>query len=215
MRGDHSGVGDNHDVAPQGVAIFLQKFPKILTADLLFAFDNKIDVYRQIAALLDRFLNTKNVGENLAFVIRRAARKNISVFQNRLERRRIPKLKRIGRLHVVVPVNQNRRTPLSMLVARPNDRVARGCNQLRLQADTGQLFNQPVRAFAYSFRIIVVRGNAWKPQKRIEILEMTGAHGCTLAEKTFPRREFLGQESAPKKMSILQMTNVECRSTKE
>jgi catechol 2,3-dioxygenase-like lactoylglutathione lyase family enzyme len=34
----------------------------------------------------------------------------------------------------------------------------------------------PARTFAYSLRIIVIRGNAWKPQKRIEVFKMTGAH---------------------------------------
>src|SRR2546426_9055006 len=81
---DHSSVGYDDHVALQGITIFLEKFSKVLAADFLFAFNDKIDIDRQIAVLLDRFLNTENVRKDLAFVVGRAPRKNISVFQNRL-----------------------------------------------------------------------------------------------------------------------------------
>src|SRR5438552_15866547 len=169
----------------------------------------------QFAIFFDRLLNPENVRKNLTFVVGRTAGKDISVLQNRIEWRRIPQLQRIGRLHVVMSVNQNRAPPFPMLVAGPNDRVPRGWNQFRLQSNTGQFLDQPVGAFAYSLRIIIVRGNAWKPQKRIEIFKMTGAHGCTLAKKSFRRSQFLHPESARKKMSILQMTKPEGRGKSE
>src|SRR6266436_7902128 len=74
-------------------------------------------------------------------------------------------------------VNQNRAAPFSMLIARPNDRMTRGRNQFRLQSDAVQFLNQPMRAFGELVRIIFVRGNAGKSQKRIEIFKMTGTHG--------------------------------------
>src|SRR6266849_6125487 len=174
-----------------------------------------MQIDRQFAIFFDRLLNPENVRKNLTFVIGRATRKDISVLQNRIERRRIPQLQRIGRLHVVMSVNQNCVPTLLMLVARPNDRVPRGWNQFRLQSNTGQFLDQPVGAFAYSFRIIIVRGNAWKPQKRIEIFKMTGAHGCTLAKKSFRRSQLLHDESARKKMPFLQMTKPEGRRRSE
>ena len=127
-------------------------------------------------SFFDRLLNAENVRKNLPFVVGRAARKNVAVLQHRIERRRIPQLERIGRLHVVMPVNQNRAATFSMLIARPNDRMTRSRNQFRLQSDAAQFLNQPMRAFGELFRIIVVRGNARESQKRIEIFKMTGAH---------------------------------------
>src|SRR5438132_9364897 len=174
-----------------------------------------MQIDRQFAIFFDRLLNPENVRKNLTFVIGRATRKDISVLQNRIERRRIPQIQRIGRLHVVMSVNQNRAPPFPMLVARPNDRVPRGWNQFRLQSNTGQFLDQPVSAFAYSLRIIIVRGNAWKPQKRIEIFKITGEHGCTLAKKFIRRSQIFQNKSARKKMSILQMTNREGRRKSE
>ena len=105
------------------------------TADFFLAFDDEMQIHRQIALLLDRFLNAEDVGKNLTFVIRRAARKNVSVLQNRLERRRFPQLERVRRLHIVMPVNENGAPPFLMFVPRPNNRMAGSRNQLRRESN--------------------------------------------------------------------------------
>ena len=106
-------------------------------------------IHRQIAVLLDRLLNAENVRKNLALVIGRAAGKNVAVFQNRLERRRIPELERIGRLHIVMAVDHDRAAARLMFVFRPDDRMSRRRNELRLRPIACELLHQPMRAFVY------------------------------------------------------------------
>src|ERR1044071_6866841 len=91
-----------------------------------------MQVYRQIAALFDCFLDADDVREDLALIVGCAARKDVAVFENRLERRRIPKLQWIGWLYIVMPVDQNRAASGLMFVARPDDRVPFRGNKLCL-----------------------------------------------------------------------------------
>src|SRR5205823_3614609 len=124
---------------------------------------------------------TENVGKDLAFVVGRAPRENISVFQNRLERRRIPKLERIWRLHIVMPINQNVRPSFSMFVARPNNRMT-GCgDNFRLQPDPGEFLREPFRAVANFGGKLIVSRNAWEPQERVELLQIIWLHEQSLA----------------------------------
>ncbi len=98
----------------------------MLTANFFLALDHKIDIHWQIAFLLQRFLDSNDVRKNLSFVVRCAARKNVTVFQHRLERRRVPQLERIRRLNIIMAVDQNRRSAGAMFVTRPNDRMTCG-----------------------------------------------------------------------------------------
>src|SRR5439155_13254798 len=165
-------------VAFQIVAIFAEKRIQIRTADLLLAFDHQMQIHRQPTMLLDRFLNSENVRKDLAFVVRCAARKNITVFQHRLERRRIPKLQRIRRLHVVMAVDQNGSASGFMLIPRPNDRMSSRGYKLRLQTDTVKLVHQPVCTLDQLFLVLIVSRDAWKPQERVILLKIIVAHGC-------------------------------------
>ena len=121
----HSGIGNDRDIAPQRFLIFREKISQIAAADFFFALDHEMQVDRQIAVLLERFLDPENVRENLPFVVGRAARKNVAVFQHRIERRRIPQIERIGRLHIVMSVNHDGAAPGLMFVLRPDHRMAR------------------------------------------------------------------------------------------
>ena len=127
----------------------LEKFPKVFASNFFFTFNDKIDIDRQIAALLERLLNTENVRKDLAFVVGRSASENVSIFQDRLERRGIPQLKRIGRLHVVMPVNQNGSgVLLECLLRRPNNRMTGGGDHFRFEPDAGEFLRKPLRALA-------------------------------------------------------------------
>src|SRR6059058_6383346 len=101
-----------------------------------------------------------------------APRKDISVLENRFERRRIPELQRIGRLHVVMPVDKNGATSGLMFVACPDNGMTARRNKLCLQTNAGESFHEPVRAFRHPFRVLVVSRNAWKAQERIKIFEV-------------------------------------------
>ncbi len=87
---DHAGVGDDRHIAFERVAIILQKPWQVVAANLFLALDDEVQVNGQIAAFFERLLDAENVREDLAFVVRRAPRVDIAVFQDRIERRRIP-----------------------------------------------------------------------------------------------------------------------------
>ena len=106
-----------------------------------------MQIDRQFALLFDRLLNAKNVRKNLAFVIGCAACKNVAVLQNRFERRRIPKPQRIGRLHIVMSVDQNGAVFGSILIARPNDGMTTRRNKFCFQTNAREFFHEPIRAF--------------------------------------------------------------------
>ncbi len=76
---DHAGVGDDGDVALQRVTMFLQEIWQVIAPDFFFAFDDEVEIDREIAVLFQRLLDAKDVGEDLPFVIRRTARKDVAV----------------------------------------------------------------------------------------------------------------------------------------
>src|SRR5437773_12354033 len=92
---------------------------------------------------LHRFLNSENVRKDLSLVVRCTSRENVAVLQNRLERRRIPQLQGIGRLHVIMSVDQNCAAPGLMFVARPNNRMPTRWYDPRLPADPRESFRRP------------------------------------------------------------------------
>ena len=77
-------------------------------ADFLFALKHHLDVHRQRPFCQVR-LDRLEVQEDLPLVVDRAAGEKLPVPHRRLERRRLPLLQRIHRLHVVVPVDEERR----------------------------------------------------------------------------------------------------------
>ncbi len=63
-----------------------------------------------------------------------------------------------------------------MFVFRPDNRMARGGNELRLEADLRQLFHQPMRAFGELFVVGVVGRDARKTQESEVLFEIRIAH---------------------------------------
>ena len=143
---DHSGIGDDDHIAAQRLEILREEIAQIAAADLFLAFDDEVQINRQLAILLDRLLHAEDVREDLPFVVGRAAREDVAILQHRIEWRRIPELERIGRLHIVVAVNHHRLAAGLMFVLRPHDWMSGRRHQLRFEADRGQLFHQPMRA---------------------------------------------------------------------
>ena len=108
----HAGVADERDVGGKLAAMGLDPGRQMLGAALFLALDQERDVERQRSrhrlpgpARLDE-------GHHLAFVVGGAARDNrlAAVGKGRdprLERRRLPQIERIDRLHVVVTVKHD------------------------------------------------------------------------------------------------------------
>ena len=105
-------------------------------ADFFFAFEDELDVHRQPAVLLQVRFDRLEVHEHLALVVGRAARVDLAVADGRLERRRLPEVERIDRLHVVVAVEEDRRRARRAEPVAVDDRIARRLDQPDvLQAD--------------------------------------------------------------------------------
>ena len=136
-----------------------------------------MQIYGQIATLFDSFLNPEDMRKDLSFVVCRTASKDVSVLEHRLEWRRIPKLQRIRRLHIVMSVDQNGATPGLMFIARPNDRVPPRRNKLCFQTNAGKFLHQPSSAFHQLFLVFVVGRNTRKPQERIILFKIIVTHG--------------------------------------
>ena len=90
----------------------LDEVVEIGGADFLLALEDDADVDRQAAVLLQVRFDGLEVHEDLALVVGGAARVDLAVADRRLERRRLPQLDRIDRLHVVVAVEEDRRRAL-------------------------------------------------------------------------------------------------------
>ena len=173
---DHSGIGNERDIAVQRVAIVAQESRQTSAADFLFAFDDEMQVHGQVALLFHRLLEAEDVREDLAFVVCRTAREDEAVFQDWIERRRIPEFERIGRLHIVVTVNHHGLAAGLMLVFRPDDRMAGSGNELRFEADAVEFFDEPVRAFADVFGVGVVGRDARESKEGEVLIEVILAH---------------------------------------
>ena len=106
------------------------------------------------------------MGENLAFVVGRAAGKDVAIFQNRLERRRIPEVERIRRLHIVVPINHDGLAAGLMFVFRPDHRMSRRRKRAALRGRCRSV-SRPANARipSHLFGIGVVGRDAGKSQE--------------------------------------------------
>src|SRR5207248_9513488 len=127
---------------------------EIGAANLFFAFDDDMQIHREIAGGLDLLLHSENVWEDLTCVVGRAASEDVTVFQNRLEWRRIPEPDGIGRLDVVVTINQNRVAARLLLVVRSNHGMARCGASFGGQTELSQILRQPTGTVAYFLRVM-------------------------------------------------------------
>ena len=127
----------------------------MLGADFLFAFDDQLDVDRQLAGLLEVRLDRLEVHEHLALVVGGAARVDLAVADRRLERRRFPQIERIDRLHVVVAVEQDRRRARRMEPVAVDDRIAGRLDQPDvLESDARHLVGGPLGAALARRRVL-------------------------------------------------------------
>jgi hypothetical protein len=87
----------------------LQQRLEVGAADLLLALDDELQVDRQRALALQQAPHRLDLVEHLALVVDGAPGARLALDDDRLERRRVPQLERVDRLHVVVAVDEDRR----------------------------------------------------------------------------------------------------------
>src|SRR5207302_9989967 len=90
---------------------------------------------------LERF----HVQEQLPFVVNGSAREDLAVSHGRLERRRRPQLERLGRLHVVVAVDENGGRALRLSPFADDDRMSRGRVDFRRDRKSTRLNSSHVK----------------------------------------------------------------------
>jgi hypothetical protein len=110
----HAGVADQHVVRFELVLVGFDERHEILGADLLLTFDQEGDVDRQRAGHFLPGATGLDEGHDLALVVLGAARDDDLaavgvVGDDRLERRTVPEIERIDRLHVVMAVENHMR----------------------------------------------------------------------------------------------------------
>src|SRR6185295_13962674 len=95
--------------SPQ-LAVHRQERLEIAAPDLLFTLEEELHVEWERTSRREERLSDFDRDEHRSLVVRDAARIEAAVADLRLERRALPPLEWIGRLHVVVPVDQKGRS---------------------------------------------------------------------------------------------------------
>jgi hypothetical protein len=110
------------------------------------------------------------VQEELSLVVHGAAREDLPVAHRRLEGRRRPELERLGRLHVVVAVDED-----GLRAGRPapfteHDRVPRRLEDLRRQARGPHVRRQPLRRARHVGLVLGARADARDAEEREQLV---------------------------------------------
>src|SRR5690606_15382079 len=117
---------------------------------LFLTLNEKLQVYGQRPLCLQVGLGCLDVHEELPLVVARAAAVKLAVATARLEWRRHPFVERIGRLYVVMPVNEHGRERLIDDVFAIYDRMAARIHRLDTpDANATHVFDEPVRRTPY------------------------------------------------------------------
>ena len=150
----------------------IEKRREIRAADFLLALDQHDEIHRQIALLLHRLLDAEDVREDLPLVIARAARGDDAVLDAGIERRTMPQIERVDRLHIIVAVKQDGRA--SLLIRGPRATMigcpgVSCCTASRPMA-VSLVFSQSAQAEDLVF-IIGVRGDAAEAEEIDELVE--------------------------------------------
>ena len=101
-----AGIADDGHVAFQLLFALFEEAIEVVAADFFLAFDDKLHVDGELLLRLEPGFDGLDVGEHLAFVVRRAAGVDLAVADLRLEGGRFPFVERIGRLDVVVAIDE-------------------------------------------------------------------------------------------------------------
>ena len=107
LRREHLGVANHRGVAFQARGLARDVGFDVLAAHFFFALDQELHIDRQPPMLLQQPLHGFDQDVGLAFIVGRPTRVDIIVANVGLKRRRFPFVQRIGRLHVVMPVEQH------------------------------------------------------------------------------------------------------------
>jgi hypothetical protein len=139
----------------------------MLAADLFLAFDDKCQVAGQGSAGFQVGLDGLQMCEMLPLVVGGTARKKRVRRDARLERWGFPQLQRLGRLHVVMPIDHEMGARGSLLARGfgDHDRVTVGGANPGLQSDLFAMIGQPSGTGDHVAVMLRLGGDAGEPEK--------------------------------------------------
>jgi hypothetical protein len=123
----------------------MEEFRETRGADLFFAFDQERDTQRQVRAALEQAGERDDRNQVRALVIRRTTAPDLTIAHDGLEGWGSPEIQRVGRLHVIVSVEDDVRPFLRTTTAAEHDWVEGRRDDFDLEAG---LLQQPADVFA-------------------------------------------------------------------
>ena len=169
-RREHRRVGYDDGIRLEHRLVFFDEFRQVLASDLLLSLGDDDHVHRQLLPHRQMGFERLDVQEELAFVVDRPAREYFSVPHRRLERRRRPEIERLGRLHVVVTVDDHRRSTGRLSPFSDDDRMTRRRVNRRRHTDPVERRLKPLRR-ALGVRVVVGLGaHARNAQELVQLL---------------------------------------------
>ena len=181
-----SAVPHQHRIRAQLLAVLAQVLRQRIAGALLLALDEEADVQRQLARP-GQVLHGLDRGHVVALVVARPSREQVSVSHVRLERRRLPFVDRVGRLHVVVAVDRQVRLAGRAVPFGDHDRLAfsRLVDQLRLEAHALETRPQPLGVAQAVGPVLLERADRWDAQLFHQVVEVSVALGAGPSERLF------------------------------
>jgi hypothetical protein len=105
----HGAVGRDDQIAGEALAHPLDQLGKVRASRFLLAFDQHLQIHRQPTRCFEESLRHEDRDQHRSLVVGHAAPVEAIVAHGGLERRRQPFVQRIGRLHVVMAVDEDGR----------------------------------------------------------------------------------------------------------
>ena len=176
---EHRGVRDHDHIGGEIGGVVPHEPIEVLATDLLLAFENELEVDRELSRLLQGRFHGFHVHEDLPFVIRGPARVDLPFTHRCLEGRRHPFGERIDWLHIVVAVKEDRWDIVSSVEpVGIHDRVARRLDQTDvLEPDPFELGGGPLGATTDVLGMFRQRAHARNSQKLGQLVDVAVAAG--------------------------------------
>ena len=137
-------IADERRIGVGALGLDAEQVAQHLPAALLLALDDEVDVERRHAVGIARGLVGLEQAVDLALVVGGAAAVEAPLAHGGVERRRLPLLERIGRLDVIVPVDEQRGLPRHPRALRPHDGMSFSLDEVHHgAAQAAELVHQP------------------------------------------------------------------------
>src|SRR6266566_2702443 len=102
----HVAVVADDTISLQLLRVLVNETREVWTTDLLFALDNELEIERNIAGTFEIALSRLDERDNIVLAICRTPRDNLPSAQLRIEGSRNPFLQGLGRLNIIVAVDE-------------------------------------------------------------------------------------------------------------